>query len=173
MTPLGKGIGDSLVAFGLSRQIVKHKQIHFTGIYIFRAIQIIGDTAHKFYPQYSTPNVVVKRLPLSKTPFDMLRWWLYEKRNFQVHSDFPLPLGTGTTTRKRMLKGNTFEIVRVGRLFGPVVTSVYIAMVSSHGVAPTEGLVTNWTPIHFYLRESFCSSFLRCLDERWRWWCWW
>ena len=68
ITLLGKGI-----AFGFGHEIFKHKQVLFTGFYIFGAIQIVGATACKFYPRYSTPNIVVKRMPLSKAPYDTLR----------------------------------------------------------------------------------------------------
>ena len=73
VTPLGKQIDDSLVAFGLGNQIVKHKQVLFPSIYIFGAIQIVGDPVHKFYLRYSLLNVVLKSLPLPKTPYDTLR----------------------------------------------------------------------------------------------------
>ena len=69
----GKQVGNSLITFGLSHQIVKHEYIPFAHVYIMLVVKMVQYAVHKFYSGYFLPNVIAEGLPLSVVPYDTLR----------------------------------------------------------------------------------------------------
>ena len=150
VTAFGKEIGYSLVAFSLRHQIVENQQVPFTNVYVLWAIQIVWDPMHKFYPRYSFLNVVVKRLPLAKTPQNALRWWLYQRGQQQLSSPFRFPASTrsGHHHRKRMSKGHWHRSRLRNRVVG-LKCVVFIFHVSMKVIASIEVNLTYVARWHF------------------------
>jgi hypothetical protein len=72
ITTFCKKIGESLVTFYFSHQIIKHNKISVTNVDVLKVIWI---TLNKFYPGNCTLKFIVQSLPLSERPneyFDSL-----------------------------------------------------------------------------------------------------
>ena len=76
---------------------------------------MIWYTVHKFYSEYSLPNVIVEGLPLSVAPYDTLRCIREDKSNFLIHTNFLLPLGTETTIENGCLKVILVDVTTSGK----------------------------------------------------------
>ena len=70
MASFCKQIGDSLLTFGVAHQIIKHEYVPFTKVYIMLVVRWSSISFTNSIFGIFFPNIIVERLPLSKTSYD-------------------------------------------------------------------------------------------------------